>query len=354
MSLPTESRRTVSTGREHPRAPEVVSRLVADGLVEPGRAGEARASVSAVLSGRAGTQTSLRGRLAEVSGYVGGALVVAAAVVFLSQEWASMSATARVATLAVIGVVLLGAAVVALRTGRAVGSDAAGSGDRAVRRRLASALTCGAAAALGFAVAVAVDARTEDFSDVPWLAGTVAAVVVAAGGYLLAHSALGQLALAAGALLVIQAGIEFTQARSELAYGLLVLALGLVWLALAELGIWRESYVGLATGCALVLLGAQLMAFGETAWAGYLATGAVAAAAVVMYVRRRALPYLVTAVAGVTLVVPEALLDWTDGSLGPVGVLLVSGVTLLAAGLLGLRLRQEVGPSAPPGAEGEA
>ncbi|HWL97180.1 MAG TPA: hypothetical protein VNP20_07520, partial [Nocardioidaceae bacterium] len=57
----------------------------------------------------------------------------------------------------------------------------------------------------------------------------------------------------------------------------------------------------------------------------------------------RAVPYLGAAVAALTLAVPEALLDWTDGSLGPVGVLLVSGVTLLVAGLLGLRLRKEVG-----------
>ena len=48
-------------------------------------------------------------------------------------------------------------------------------------------------------------------------------------------------------------------------------------------------------------------------------------------------------VAAITLVVPEALLDWTDGSLGTAGMLLATGVTLLVASLLGLRLRQEVG-----------
>ena len=60
-----------------------------------------------------------------------------------------------------------------------------------------------------------------------------------------------------------------------------------------------------------------------------------------VYVAKRAWPYLLAGVAGVTLAVPEALLDWTEGSLGTAGVLLVAGVTLLGASLLGLRLHGE-------------
>jgi hypothetical protein len=61
-----------------------------------------------------------------------------------------------------------------------------------------------------------------------------------------------------------------------------------------------------------------------------------------VFMARPSWPYLAVGVIGVTLAVPEALLDWTEGSVGAAGVLLVSGATLLAASLLGLRLRREV------------
>ena len=58
-----------------------------------------------------------------------------------------------------------------------------------------------------------------------------------------------------------------------------------------------------------------------------------AVAAFLVYVARTAWPYLATGVAALTLVVPQALLEWTDNALGPAGVLLVTGVTLILAGL---------------------
>jgi hypothetical protein len=51
-------------------------------------------------------------------------------------------------------------------------------------------------------------------------------------------------------------------------------------------------------------------------------------------------------VVGATLVVPEVLYDVTDGSLGASGVMLVAGVTLLAGGVLGSRIRHDPAPNA--------
>ena len=42
-----------------------------------------------------------------------------------------------------------------------------------------------------------------------------------------------------------------------------------------------------------------------------------------------------------TLLVPEVVADWTGGSLGAVGGVLVAGVTLLLASFAGYRLRAE-------------
>ena len=80
----------------------------------------------------------------------------------------------------------------------------------------------------------------------------------------------------------------------------------------------------------------------EDRWVGYVALVGVAVGAFAVYVARPAWPYLATGVVAVTAVVPQVLLDWTDDELGPAGVLLATGVTLLVAALFGLRLRKEV------------
>jgi hypothetical protein len=357
MRQTTDDRRTARADAGRGRADRVPDRVVAAlvdrGLVQPDRAGEAHEVVTSALSGPTAADTPLRRRLAEVAGYVGGALVVAAAVVFLSEQWASLSTTGRVSTLAVIGVVLFGAALVVLRTGGAEGET-----DSGVRRRLASALTSGSAATLGFGAGVLVDAQARDLSNLPLLVGSVVALAVAVGGYLLAHSALGQLAMAVGAVSALSAVVDSAASMfegslglSELPFAFTLAALGIVWLALAERHVFWERNVGLSTGCVLVLYGAQYPVLTSvTPWVGYLMTAVLAAAGVWLYVRSRALPYLVTAVAAITLVVPEALLNWTEGSLGTAGMLLATGVTLLVASLLGLRLRQEIGGPAGPGA----
>jgi len=341
----TDRHRSRGGDARHARADEVVAALVSRGLVEQGRTAEAEAVVRSALAGPVSADAPLRRRLAEVAGYVGGALVVAAAFIFLTQEWASLSTTGRVSTLAAIGLVLFGASFVVLRTGDRE------DGDEGVRRRLASALMSGSAAALGFGAGVLVDSQTQDFSNVPFLVGSLVALAVASGGYLLAHSALGQLAIAAGAVSAVSTAVSLVDDPSDLLFAFAFVALGLGWLGLAARQVWWETYVGLATGCALVLLGAQYPVIDTTvAWVGYLMTTLVAAVGVWWYVRTRALPYLVTAVAAITLVVPEALLDWTEGSLGPVGALLATGLTLLVASLLGLRLRRGIGGPAGPGA----
>ena len=52
-------------------------------------------------------------------------------------------------------------------------------------------------------------------------------------------------------------------------------------------------------------------------------------------------PYLAVGVLGVTLVVPEAVIDWTDGALVP-PALCWSGADPAAASLGGFRMRKEL------------
>jgi hypothetical protein len=346
MRPPTDSRRQVGD-TEHARTAAVVSGLVGSGLVDAERAGEARAVVDAALSGRLAGEAPLRRRLAEVAGYVGGALVVAAAVIFLTEEWETLPTSGRVGALATLTLLLAGAAVAV----HVLGRRALPAGDEGVRRRLASALASGGAVAAGFAVGVLVESATQPFSDIPWAAGGLVVVVAGLAGYALAPSALGQVTLVVAAAVTAGAAIDaFWEPVSEVPFAVAMLAIGAGWLLLVERGLLAEKYAGLVLGCVFVLFGAQYATLGsDEAWVAYLLTTAVVVVAVLAYVRRRTVPYLVTAVAGITLVVPEALLDWTEGSLGPVGALLATGVTLLVASLLGLRLRQEVGTPVRPG-----
>lgn len=346
-----DSRRRVRGDVTPPRATAVVSGLVDSGLLAPERAEEAHAVVRSALLDRPTAQTPLRRRLAEVAGYVGGALVVAAAVIFLIEEWDGLSTGGQVTTLTVTAAVLFGAAVAVVLLNRR-GVFGLG-GDGGVRRRLASALATGGAVAAAFAVGVLVEDLARPFSDTPWAVGALALVAAALAGYRLAPSALGQVAMAVGALVAVLTGLtEVFSSPSEVVVGSVILALGVVWLVLAELDVWWERHTGLVLGGGLLLLGGQFPTLGsDHESAGYLLTALVAVATVVLYTRLRAVPYLVTAVTALTLVVPEILLDWTDGSLGPVGALLATGVTLLVSSLLGLRLRQEVGggPGGRPG-----
>ncbi len=319
----------------------VVSALVTAGLVGAERSADAERVVTAALAPAAAPRPPLRRRVSEIAGYVGGAFVVGAAVLFLGNEWETLGRAGQVGVLAVIAALLAAATV--LLVAAAGGRSAVREPAQQVRRRLASVLCTGAAVAAGLAAGVlAEEPGTFDDGSRRVLVGAAVALVVALAGYRTAPSVVGQLGVAAAAFLMIPSGLDTAGEVTVLGMGGLVLLLGLLWLVLAERGVWREDESARVIGTALAVVGAQIPVFDHPAWVGYLATAVVAAAAFAGYVVRPAWPYLAGGVAAATLAVPEALSDWTGGSLGSAGVLLATGVTLLVAALLGLRLRHEV------------
>ena len=123
--------------------------------------------------------------------------------------------------------------------------------------------------------------------------------------------------------------------------GLALFLVGALWLGLAEIGTFREGLAARGAGVATALVGAQLPVVENThAWLGYMLTLVVVVGGIALYLRATAWPYLAAVVVGVTLVVPEVVSDWTDGSLGAIGAVLVTGVTLLLASFAGYRLRE--------------
>lgn len=289
----------------------------------------------------------IRRRLAEVLGYVGGVLVVCAGVLFVGQQWADLERAQRLVLLTVVTLVLwgVGAAVIASAGGRAAVRAPA----QEVRRRLASVLLTGGA---GTAAGVAGTALIGPHS--PESPGRMAAVfavlaVVALAGYLLSASAVGQLGVATGVLFAVGFALDGLDLdRNEgLAIGVAILAIGVGWAALAELGRWREQVVARLLGCGIAFLGTQvIVASHDRMSLGYAAAFVLAVAAFGVYLTRRAWPYLTLGVVALTAAVTEAAVDLFDDALGAAGGLLVAGVALLGSSLLGLRLRREVAEDA--------
>lgn len=322
----------------------VVDALIGERLLDPAsreRSVEVVAGALQVKDRTPATATSGRPlpRLVEVVAYFGGALVLAAGTLFLAQEWDVLGFRGQVIMLAVVMAILATAGVVTARMPSAVGPRDAVDDSR---RRLAGTLFTGAAVTVAFLAGLVFERQLgPDLDEVYWpaVAAGVAGLVVCAIGYRLAPTALGVLAMLA---FLATSVLTFTSAVTDFwNVGLALFLVGVLWLALAELGVFREGLTARGSGVATALLGAQLPVIENShAWLGYLLTLVVVVGGTALYLRATSWPYLAAVVVGVTLVVPEIVSDWTDGSLGAIGAVLVTGVTLLAASFAGYRLRE--------------
>ncbi len=318
----------------------IVDALIGDGLVEPSRRADAERTVTAVLAPGEEPRGAGLPKLVEVVAYLGAALVAAAGLLLLMQQWDDLGETGRVIALAVVTVVLAVAGVIA---GGFVGGRAGAPAADDVRRRLSGTLLTAAAGGAGLTVGYWLDLWLDpDWQDLYWPA-VVGGAILAIGAavvYLLAPTALGQLAILGGVITVVSVLTDQIGDNEGIWIGTELLVIGLIWLAMAEARWFRELTIARALGVAVTLFGAQFPVIaGEAAWYGYLLTAGVVVLGVLLYLGRTGWPYLAAAVVGITLVVPEAVSDWTGGSLGVVGGVLLAGVTLLAASFAGYRLR---------------
>ncbi|GIF22290.1 hypothetical protein BJ973_002614 [Actinoplanes tereljensis] len=310
------------------RLDAALERLVQRGVLDAAQAGAVRQEYAGPVE--AGRPHGLRRQLGEIAGYLGASFVVGATLLFLGEQWDSLGRGGRVAILGAIAVVLLGAGVAVRSRSRA--------GD-SVRRRLSSTLLTGAGLATGTAVYAMFDTSTTDAAG---LVASVAGLAVVVGGYLLARSALGQLAAAVGAFAVVASLLSLLHLGDTAMLGAGTIALGLGWVLLLWRRLVAEHRFALAIAVTFGLGGAQLLVAsdgGTQNYLGYALTAIVAGICFTAYARLRDWVVLAGGVIGATLVVPEFLYDISGGSLGASGVMLAAGVTLLAGSLAGLRLR---------------
>lgn len=328
----------------------VVDSLVHAGLLDAGSRPRAVAIVGGALVPTAATSSGASARralprLVEVVAYLGGALVLAATGLFLAQEWDDLGFSAQVGVLVVAMTALVATGVVSSRAGGAITDPSYDA-----RRRLAGAAMTGAAVAAWGLVGIVVDHYVSQRPfDWPLALGALAALVVTAIGYRWAPTALGVLAAATSLSTLVGVLVErvgdvlgIGDSSQGALVGIVFLAVGAAWLVATESGLFGERMVARAVGVSIAFGAAQIPVLeGQHEWLGYLLTAIVVGVAVAAYVARLAWPYLAVAVIGVTVVVPEAVSDWTDGSLGVVGGVLLTGITLLLTSFAGYRMRSE-------------
>ncbi len=339
MNETTEPRTSPSApAAADPATASALSDLVAEGTLTAAQA-ERVAAVLGSSRGPAPVEPAVgpgpRGRLAEIAGYLGAALLLGAAALFLSNGWEDLSETARVVILAGVAVLLGVAGWSVAASSRLPMRVLAGQPDSA-RRRLVSVLWTSGAVAAAAATGLAADS---------WELAAASAVglVVAAAGYALVPGVVGQLGMWVGSVTLVSGLVsEIGDRPNASPYALALVPLGAVWVVLGLTAVVRDREVAFATGAAVALFGAQLPVFdGDNQWLAYALTAGVAVAGFAGYLETRSWSVLGAGVLATTIVVPEALHDWTDGSVSAAGSLLVAGLTLLAASAAGLRLRRE-------------
>ncbi|MBC6445871.1 DUF2157 domain-containing protein [Actinokineospora xionganensis] len=292
-------------------------KLGADGLLTD-------VQVDAVLAAlRAGRVTATEPRrVAEILGYLGGALMLAGASLLVGTSWEDLTRPGRIAVLALAFTILASAGVLAAH-GRVSPARTRVSGVLLALSAVVGALTAGTIATGHEGV---------------WAAG--AAFLLALCGYLYVPSLAGiAVAAISGFALVSQVIVDLLAADSRYHAGALI-ALGLGWGVSAWAGAVRPAWAGFTVAAGIALLGAQqpLGMSGWEPWA-YGLTAGIAVLCFATYPLHRSPVLLAAGVLGVTIAVPEAIWDWTGGTVGGAAIVLIAGAVLLVMGALSLRVR---------------
>lgn len=297
-------------------------RLVDDGVLTAEQGDAVRAALT--------VEEGVPRRVAEVLGYLGGGLVLAGAALLIGTSWEELTRPARIVVLLVSATVLMGAGVLIA------------GGPRGLRAAKASARTRVAGVLFGLTAVVGGFAAATIAGSHEGLWATSTMLVLAAFGYL-ALPSLACLAVAAVGCVAVawQVVVEVFDADAPWLAGVLIVV-GVLWGVLTVAGVIRPAWAGFTAAAGIALIGGQVP-LGSSEWTpwGYLLTAGVALAGFAAYRLHRSPVLLAAGVVGFTLAVPEAIWDWTGGSVGGAAIVLIAGAVLLALGGLSLRLRHE-------------
>lgn len=278
----------------------------------------------------AGQPARTRGEVWEIVGYIGGTLVLGGVILLVSTRWHTFSHDTRVGLLIAATLILLGAAAF-------VGGGPRGLRALARQRPSARTRTVATLHVLG-SIAAALTVGTAA-SHTEHFFAALAGFLVGLLGFLVLPSEPGLLAtgvFSAGAVLTA-VGEWFSS--TALAYAGWLGLLGVAWVVLALVRALPFRATARVMGTLLALAATQWAVGSDQPWWGY---GSAALLAVLCFVSSATGDKLLLApgVLALTLAVPEAVWDWTEGSVGGSLVVLICGVTFLVAAALGMRLRR--------------
>jgi hypothetical protein len=257
--------------------------------------------------------------LAEVLGYVGGALAVVAALFLGAELWDELGRWPRV--------LLLGTVAVACLVG---GADLAGRDG--APGRLGGFLWAAAVVAVAGTAGVGSDVLLVVEPGTAALVAAVAALVVAAVIWWRHAAVLQHVATFLAAAATLLTALDRIGDASFDWGGPLLWGLGLAWLAASAARVWRPAEPGWVLGAAAVVIGPL---FAQSGRAGWLVVGSLCAAALVVAGVRARRPWVAAVgVGGVFVSVPLAVAELFDARLGPLVGLLAVGLALVGAAVV--------------------
>jgi hypothetical protein len=272
---------------------------------------------------------SLSEVLIEVGLYVGGTLVIAAAVVLVAQNWGSMSLGVQIASFGVTALVAGGVALVV----------AHGAGPGSARRRLAGVLFVGAAISAAGTTALLVGEDT-DFTGI---AAFTVALAVMVGAHLVASSTITELGMFVATFGLVQTTVEafrpeavsdfYDEVTTYDRYSPLALVLfgGLWALVVSRRLVHRELAV--LAGMVVALMGAlPIIGENSTRTVGMVVMALLAGLGFWRFLVEGYWPWLAAAIASVT-----ALVFWAVGGADrPALAILVAGLVMLGSSAMGM------------------
>jgi len=260
--------------------------------------------------------------LAEVLGYVGGALAVVAALFLGAELWDELGPWPRVLLLAAVAAACL------------VGGAALG-GREGAPGRLGGFLWAAAVVAVAGTAGVGADGLFDVRPGTAALVSAAAALVVAAVLWWLRPAVLQHVATFAAAAATLLTALDRIGDGTFDWGGPLLWGFGLAWLAASALptgGVWRPAEPGWVLGALAVVVGPLFAQSGRSTW---LVVGSLGAAALVVAGVRTRRPWVAAVgIGGVFVSVPLAVAELFDARLGPLVGILAVGLALVAGAVV--------------------
>ncbi len=281
-------------------------------------------------------------RLAEIGAYLGAALVVAAGIVVVAQQWPDMAYGTRVAVMAGTTLALVAAAVSLVLYAQGRPWDDVSNGDT-LRRLSGTLFSFGALGAFGTVMVALLSNNTRASDDDVALAfalGALAAAAVLVVARLRADTPLGEIGLVVSTVTTTMAIVQFTIPDETIAIQWILLCVGLAWALVGTFTrLMRGQILVTSLGLLLALFAAATIA--DEQWSQRLALTTLIVISLAAYLSRPLWPYLATAtVAAVILTV-----TWVGEAVGAAMALLAAGLVflVLAGGALLLHRHRTVG-----------